>query len=47
MENPVDKLVMLVVIVSPAKHRPQGFVDAHNPDMPARVLSHGKIDGAD
>jgi hypothetical protein len=26
-------------IVLPAKHRPQGFVDAHNPHTPARVLS--------
>jgi hypothetical protein len=49
VENLVDKLVMLAVIVLPATHRPQGFVDAHNPHTPARALSAWQIilDGAD
>jgi hypothetical protein len=35
--------------VLPATHRPQGFVDAHNPHTPARALSAWQIilDGAD
>jgi hypothetical protein len=40
---------MLAVIVLPATHRPQGFVEAHNPHTPARALSAWQIilDGAD